>query len=75
MSKKKIKLDPNDPLTPVRVFMEELDAVNARAVEVTRLAHARGAKAEQLAEVMRVSVRTVYNRLEGLPPKSNKGKT
>lgn len=65
----KVKHDPSDPLTPVRVFMEELEAMDVRAVEVTQLAHARGASAEAIAEVMNCSRRTVYNRLQGITPK------
>lgn len=69
---KKVKLDPNDPMTPVKLFMQEVEALDRRAVEVTRLAHSRGAKAEEIAEVMKVSRRTVYNRLDGYTPNGNK---
>ncbi len=66
--KAKPKLDPNDPLTPVKLFMLDMEEMDRRAVEVTQLAHKRGAKAEQIAEAMNVSRRTVYNRLEGIAP-------
>lgn len=71
---KKEKLDPSDPLTPVRIFQAELDAMNKRAPEVIRLAYSRGAKVEQLSAVLGVSERTIYNRLEGLGPKGAKNK-
>lgn len=68
----KTKHDPSDPLTPVRIFVEEMEAMDTRCVEVVRLAHARGAKAEAIAEVMGVSPRTIYSRLEGITPNGRK---
>lgn len=68
----KKKLDPNDPLTPVKLFMEEKEAMDVREVEVVKLAHARGAKAEAIADAMNTSRRTIYNRLEGITPNGKK---
>lgn len=68
----KKKLDPNDPLTPVLLFMEEKEALDEREVAVVKLAHSRGAKAEAIAEAMKTSRRTIYNRLDGIAPSGKK---
>lgn len=68
----KKKLDPNDPLTPVLLFLEEKAAMDEREVAVVKLAHARGVKAEALAAAMGVARRTIYNRLDGITPSGKK---
>lgn len=70
---KKVKLDPNDPLTPVKLYMEEVAALDRKAVTVARLARARGAHPDAIAEVMQVSRRTIYTRIkDGITPNGHK---